>query len=96
MIFADRDILFSGHIRFLLWTSVTDNFSLNSSDLSISGKDAEFLHADNEDSDQTSRIRSIIWVIVGRTCQKVRFLTLWLICFVRGLLSNKYYKNDDL
>ena len=28
----------------------------------------------NEDSDQTVRMRRPIWVFVGRTCQKVRFL----------------------
>ena len=39
-------------------------------------KDAKFLHADNEDSNQTARMRRLIWVFVGRTCQKVRFLTL--------------------
>ena len=35
----------------------------------------KFLHADNEDSDQTARMRRLIWVFVGRTCKKVRFLT---------------------
>ena len=42
-------------------------------------KDAKFLYADNEDSDQTARMRRLIWVFVGRTCEKVRFLTLWRI-----------------
>ena len=37
-------------------------------------KDANFLHADNEYSNQTARIRRLIWVFVGRTWQKVRFL----------------------
>ena len=27
--------------------------------------DAKFLHADNEDSDQTARMRRLIWVFVG-------------------------------
>ena len=40
-------------------------------------KDAKFLHADIEDSDQTARMRRLIWVFVGRTCQKLRFLKLW-------------------
>ena len=31
-------------------------------------KDGKFLHADNEDSDQTARMSRLIWVIVGRTC----------------------------
>ena len=35
-----------------------------------------FFHADNEDSNQTARMRSLIWDYVGRKCQKVRFLTL--------------------
>ena len=43
-------------------------------------KAAKFLHADNEDSDQIAQRRSLIWVFVGHTCQKVRFLTLSLIC----------------
>ena len=30
-------------------------------------KDARFIHADNEDSDQTARMRRLIWVFVGRT-----------------------------
>ena len=31
-------------------------------------KDVKFLHADNKDSDQTAQMRSLISVIVGRTC----------------------------
>ena len=37
-------------------------------------KDAKFLHADNEDSDQTARVCRLIWFFVERTCQKVRLL----------------------
>ena len=44
-------------------------------------KDAKVLDADKEDSDQTARMRSLIRLFFGRTCQKVRFLTLWLISF---------------
>ena len=33
----------------------------------------EKLHADNEDSDLTARMRRLIWVFVGSTCQKVLF-----------------------
>ena len=40
------------------------------------GKDAKFLHADNEDSYQTARKRRLIWVFDRCTCKKVRFLTL--------------------
>ena len=32
-------------------------------------KDAKFLHADNEDSNQTARMRSLIWVFVGCTSE---------------------------
>ena len=45
-------------------------------------KDAKFLDADNEDSDQTARMRRLICVFAGRTCQKLRFLTLRLSCFL--------------
>ena len=38
-------------------------------------KNAKFLHAVNEDSNQTARMRRLIWVFVGGTCRKVRFLT---------------------
>ena len=38
--------------------------------------DAKFLHADNEDSDQTVRMCSLIGVFVGRICQQVCFLML--------------------
>ena len=36
--------------------------------------DVKFFHADNDDSIQTARMRSLIWVFVGRTYQKVSFL----------------------
>ena len=39
-------------------------------------KNTKFLNTDNEDTYQTARMRRLIWVFVGRTCQKVRFLTL--------------------
>ena len=42
-------------------------------------KDAKFLHAENEDSDQTARMRSLIRVFVERISLKVRFPTFWLI-----------------
>ena len=38
-------------------------------------KYAKFLHAENEDSDQTARMRRLICVFVELICQKVRFLT---------------------
>ena len=34
-------------------------------------KDAKFVHADNESSDQTAPTRSLIWVFVGRVCQNL-------------------------
>ena len=36
-------------------------------------KDAKFLHADNEDSDQTARVRRLIWVFVVR-CLTLRHI----------------------
>ena len=42
-------------------------------------KDAKFIPAENEDSDQTARMRRLNWVVVERTCQKVRFLKLRLV-----------------
>ena len=32
----------------------------------------------SEDSDQTTRMRRLLWIFAGRTCPKVRFLTLRL------------------
>ena len=47
---------------------------------------ASFLpkNAASEDSDQTARMRRLVWIFAGRTCPRVRFLTLrcnwcWLI-----------------
>ena len=52
-----------------------------------SANDAKFLRADKEDSDQTVIMRKLIWVFVGRICQTVRFLTLWLVWYkTRGSL----------
>ena len=31
-------------------------------------KNAKFLHADNEGSDQTARMHRLVWVFVGRKC----------------------------
>ena len=38
-------------------------------------KDAKFIHADKEESDQTVRMRRLIWVFDGRTCHMAHFLT---------------------
>ena len=37
------------------------------------------LHADSEDSDQTGRMTSLIWVFAGRTDYFVGFIMHWLI-----------------
>ena len=37
-------------------------------------KDANFLNADNEDSDQSARMHRLIWVFIGSTYQKICFL----------------------
>ena len=44
--------------------------------------DAEFLHVDKGDSNQTARMRRLICVLSGHTCQKVGFLTLRLLADV--------------
>ena len=45
-------------------------------------------NAPSEDSDQTAHLRSLIWIFAGRTCQKVRFLTLRpLLCHKMSLAS---------
>ena len=36
--------------------------------------------APSEVSHRTVWLRRLIWIFVGRTCSKVRYLTLWLIC----------------
>ena len=36
-------------------------------------------NAPSDDSGQTSRMRSLIWIFAGRTCPKIRFMTLRLI-----------------
>ena len=40
--------------------------------------DAKFLDADNEDANQTARMRSLICVFVGRTYPRLRFMPLKL------------------
>ena len=50
----------------------------------------------SEDSDQTTRKRRLIWIFAGRTCPKVRFLTLRDICcgynFI--ILSDLFWSSD--
>ena len=49
--------------------------------------DAKFLHAENEDSDQTARMRKLIWAFVGRAYPAFHFLTSRLKWF-----SEMFYK----
>ena len=51
--------------------------------------DANFHYAENEDTNQTARMRRLIWVFIGRTCQKVRFLTLRIPYLLTLVLLNK-------
>ena len=51
-------------------------------------KVAKFCHADNEDLDQTARMRRLIWVYVGLVCQKVCFPTFRHIIAIIGALFN--------
>ena len=60
-------------------------WSKSSMDAFSTAKDAMFLHAYNEESDQTVRMRRLIRVFVGRTFQNVRFLI--LPCFYWGKIS---------
>ena len=50
-------------------------------------KDPSFLHADSEDSDQTGRTLSLIWVFAGRKCNFVGFIMRRLISFPFGVLG---------
>ena len=43
-------------------------------------KDTKFLYAEDEDPDQTARMRRLIGVLEGCIYQKVRFLTLRIKC----------------
>ena len=47
-------------------------------------KNAMCFHADNEDSNQTARMRCLICVFFGRTYQKVRFLSFRFIYILWG------------
>ena len=42
-------------------------------------------------TDQTARMRRLIWIFAGRTCLKVRFLTLWLNSLMPIVLANSAY-----
>ena len=46
-------------------------------------KDTKVFHADNEDSNQTARMRSLVRVFVGRTCKKLCFLRLGSFTYFR-------------
>ena len=51
-------------------------------------RDPSFLHADNEDSDQTGRMPRLIWVFAGRTCHFVGFVMRRLILLARFVLRD--------
>ena len=48
--------------------------------------DVKFPHVDNKDSDQTAWLGRLIWVFIGRTCQKVHFLKLQLISWMSNII----------
>ena len=54
-------------------------------------KDAEFLHTDNEESEQIAWMRRLIRIFIVRTRLKVRFLTLRLICKANSLKVTKVF-----
>ena len=58
-------------------------------------KDAKFLQANNEYSNQTARMRRLVWVFVGRTCQKVRCLPRCYSNYSKnsGMLNDCHYNN---
>ena len=47
----------------------------------LEAKNARFLNADTEDSDQAARMCRLFWVFVVCTCKTVRLITLWLFLF---------------
>ena len=49
--------------------------------------DPRFLHAENEDSDQTGRMPRLIWVIAGSTCHFVGFVARRLNSWIGIMLS---------
>ena len=57
-------------------------------------KDPSFLHADNEDSDQTGRMPRLIWVFAGRTYHFVGFVMRRLM-FRRILASDMCLTRAD-
>ena len=89
-----------GHVRpvkILIRLRMRAVWSESSLGASWIAKGAKFLHADNEDSDQTARLRRLIWVFVGRTCEKVRFLTLRRIQYedYRSKMAFMPWLNND-
>ena len=53
-------------------------------------KDPSFLHADNEDSDQTGRRPRLIWVFAGCTCHFVGFVMRRLSVVICGSIMNAH------
>ena len=69
----------SGHVRLAKIQIIRAVWSESSLGAFRIAKDAKVLYVDYELSDQTAWMRGMIWVFVGRTCQKVHFLMLWLV-----------------
>ena len=55
-------------------------------------KGVKFLQADNKDSNQTARLRRLIWVFVGRTCPKLHFLFFFClkVCLIMYMLIAQF------
>ena len=60
-------------------------------------KDAKFLHADNEDSNQTAPMRRLIWIFGRHANRKVRFLTfrfLFIMLITLCIRSDFFWQNQ--
>ena len=70
------------HVRITM-TQISLRISVIWSDSSMSAwrnfAPLSIQNAPNEDSDQTARMRSLIWIFAGHTCRKLHFLPLWPI-----------------
>ena len=60
------------HIR-IVWSIITESV--------MDRQGCNFLHANNKESDQTVKMRRLIWVFVRRTCRNIRVYTLRLVLF---------------
>ena len=63
-----------------IWAAMSESVPLDIfSGRIFTARDAKFLYADNKDSDQTVRMRRLIWAFVECTYLQVQFLTLRFI-----------------